>query len=182
MLKKISSLLLLSAVAILSVSQSAYAMRQPDMESALQALEDAESVLKESAANKGGHRAKALQLIKKAKREVRQGIRFVNKRAAGIELKQKREREAKEALRLKNEARERSRREREARERSRRDREARERRNERRPVDRNERRRGEAASARAKKLNICIKKARNNEMQIRVCNKKFGKQRREERR
>ncbi|MDH5516507.1 MAG: hypothetical protein OEY36_01635 [Gammaproteobacteria bacterium] len=168
MLKKLSLCLLLSGVAVLSVSQSAYAMRQPAMDSALQALDDAEKILQGAEANKGGHRVKALQLIKKAQREVRQGIRFANTRAADLELKQRREREAREALRLQNEARERERRERELRER----------RNAR-PVDRNDRRRDEAASARDRKYNNCIKQARNNDRRIDACNKQFGQERRE---
>ncbi|MDH5391943.1 MAG: hypothetical protein OEY11_02030 [Gammaproteobacteria bacterium] len=170
MLKKLSSLLFLSAIAVMAVSQSAYAMRQAAMESAMQALEDAESVLKDATANKGGHRVKALQLIKKAKSEIRQGIRFANARANEMQLKQKREREASEALRLKNEARERTRR----------DREARERRNDR-PAERGDRRRGEAQSAQDRKYNTCIRQARNSERQIQACNKKFGKKRLERR-
>ena len=49
---------------------------QPNMRKALAALEDARGFLQNAATNKGGHRAKALDLTSQAIGEVRAGIRF----------------------------------------------------------------------------------------------------------
>jgi hypothetical protein len=49
---------------------------QPNMRNALASLEDARRYLQNAAQNKGGHRARALDLTSQAIGEVRAGIRF----------------------------------------------------------------------------------------------------------
>jgi hypothetical protein len=46
------------------------------MQAALDHLERAEENLEDASNDKGGHRVKALRLVREAKSEVRQGIRF----------------------------------------------------------------------------------------------------------
>ncbi len=67
----------------------ALAKRQVAMENTLRALDRAEKTLRKAVPNKGGHRVKALRLIRQAKEEVRRGIEFANRRAAGGQLKKK---------------------------------------------------------------------------------------------
>ena len=50
------------------------AQRQPHMEEALRALQQAKFQLEKAAHNKGGHRVKAIQLIDQAMEEVRLGM------------------------------------------------------------------------------------------------------------
>ena len=47
---------------------------QPHMEAALKALQNAASQLQDAADDKGGHRAKAIQLVSQAINQVQQGI------------------------------------------------------------------------------------------------------------
>jgi Ni/Co efflux regulator RcnB len=89
MMKKILITLFLSSVVVLSVNQSAFAMRQPAMERSLQILQNAERVLRKARPNKGGHRYKALKHIQEAMHEIREGIEFANRRPAGGQLKQR---------------------------------------------------------------------------------------------
>lgn len=49
---------------------------QPQMHSALASLKDAERHLEKATADKGGHRAKALELVRDAIREVKRGIAY----------------------------------------------------------------------------------------------------------
>jgi hypothetical protein len=56
----------------------AHADAQPKMRRALEALQLAESTLKEASTDKGGHRVKALALTRDAIKEVRAGIAFDN--------------------------------------------------------------------------------------------------------
>jgi hypothetical protein len=49
---------------------------QPRMQAALEHLERAEENLENATNDKGGHRARALRLVREALSEVRQGIRF----------------------------------------------------------------------------------------------------------
>ena len=49
---------------------------QPRMQAAMEHLERAEENLENASNDKGGHRAKALRLVREALAEVRQGIRF----------------------------------------------------------------------------------------------------------
>jgi len=80
---------LVTAGLLMAISQSAFAMRQPAMENAMRALDNAERILKKALPNKGGHRARAMKHIRKARQEVRKGIEFANRRGAGGQLKKK---------------------------------------------------------------------------------------------
>ena len=53
---------------------------QPRMQAALDHLERAEKNLEEASNDKGGHRVKALRLVREAMGEVRDGIRFDRQR------------------------------------------------------------------------------------------------------
>jgi len=86
--KKISGMFVMTGI-LMSLSQSAFAMRQPAMENAMRALDNAERILKKALPNKGGHRAKAMRHIRKARQEVRKGIEFANRRGAGGQIKKK---------------------------------------------------------------------------------------------
>jgi len=88
--KKISEVFVMVGLLML-LSQSAFAMRQPAMENTMRALDNAERILKKALPNKGGHRARALRHIRKAKQEVRKGIDFANRRGAGGQLKKKKD-------------------------------------------------------------------------------------------
>ncbi len=52
---------------------------QPKMQKALDALIVAEKQLKKGSHDKGGHRTKALELVKKAKKEVKKAIKYDRK-------------------------------------------------------------------------------------------------------
>ena len=58
----------------------AFAEPQPNMKEALEHLEKAKASLKNATADKGGHRAKAIDLVDKAIEQVEKGIKFDNKR------------------------------------------------------------------------------------------------------
>lgn len=58
----------------------AMAEKQPMMAKALHNLEDAKQALENATADKGGHRVKALGLVKDAIAEVKNGIEFDNKK------------------------------------------------------------------------------------------------------
>ena len=49
---------------------------QPHMEEALTNLDRAEADLRQADHDKGGHRDRALELVQRAQREVREGMRF----------------------------------------------------------------------------------------------------------
>ena len=49
---------------------------QPEMQAALRDLQQAQQKLQNSSENKGGHRAKALQLTRAAISDVQQGIQY----------------------------------------------------------------------------------------------------------
>jgi hypothetical protein len=68
----------LFAIALLSVSTNSIA-DQPKMQAALDALIIAENQLKKGSHDKGGHRAKALALVKKAKKQVKKAIKYDRK-------------------------------------------------------------------------------------------------------
>ena len=68
----------LGAVLATSIS-TAVADRQPLMRDALQNLKQAQTSLKNAAHDKGGHRAKALELTNAAIVQVEKGIAFDNK-------------------------------------------------------------------------------------------------------
>lgn len=52
---------------------------QPQMQSALQSLRQAEEALRRADSDKGGHRMKALQLVTDAEREIQAGIAYDNR-------------------------------------------------------------------------------------------------------
>lgn len=89
MWKKILVSLFISSVVMISINQSAFAMRQPAMERSLQILQHAERVLMRPSADKGRHRAKALRHIRKAMKEIRKGIESANRRSEGGHYKQR---------------------------------------------------------------------------------------------
>ena len=53
---------------------------QPHMEAALEALKNARRELNAATADKGGHRGKAIELVKEAMGEVEKGIEWAKKR------------------------------------------------------------------------------------------------------
>ena len=69
----------LALVALTFVAGRASAVPQPSMESALGHLEQAKAALERAEHNKGGFRAKALQLTSQAIVAVREGIAVGNK-------------------------------------------------------------------------------------------------------
>lgn len=90
MLKKIFVTMFLSGLIVLSINQSAFAMRQTGMERSLSILQNAERVLRGTATNKGGHRYKALNHIQKAIYEIREGIDYANRRSSEGRREQRR--------------------------------------------------------------------------------------------
>jgi hypothetical protein len=79
-LAKLTPSLLLAAIAATAGGFGGYAIAsQPHMESALAHLDSAESELQQATADKGGHRQRALDLVHRAQKEVREGIRFDRK-------------------------------------------------------------------------------------------------------
>ena len=61
---------------IAAQSSTLDAQKQPHMSSALDRLREAQKSLEAATHDKGGHRAKALKLVKEAIAEVEQGIHF----------------------------------------------------------------------------------------------------------
>ena len=66
---------LVAASAVLAFACASYA-DQPQMHAALQSLKDAKLHLEKADRDKGGHRARAEQLVSQALAEVRAGIEF----------------------------------------------------------------------------------------------------------
>jgi hypothetical protein len=54
------------------------ARRQPNMEAAMQHLRAAQDSLQDASSDKGGHRARALELIQQAIQETQEGIEYAN--------------------------------------------------------------------------------------------------------
>lgn len=75
---KLTSFALASALA-LSLVPAVGADPQPKMRDALDHLQTAEQVLQGAAHDKGGHRAKALELTRAAITQVKAGIKFDNR-------------------------------------------------------------------------------------------------------
>ncbi|MBI2373033.1 MAG: hypothetical protein HYV07_03440 [Deltaproteobacteria bacterium] len=73
--------ILVGAICLLAgaVSGQALAERQPFMRAALRNLEQAKEQLQKASADKGGHRAKAIDLVSSAIDEVKAGIEHDNK-------------------------------------------------------------------------------------------------------
>ena len=57
----------------------ATAERQPEMVAAYKHLEAAKSALERASADKGGHRAKAIELVNQAMAETEKGAQYANK-------------------------------------------------------------------------------------------------------
>jgi len=80
---KVTSFALVAVLAAVignSAINSADAEPQPKMRSALSSLESALGDLKAATADKGGHRVKAISLVNDAITQVKEGIKFDNKR------------------------------------------------------------------------------------------------------
>jgi hypothetical protein len=76
---KLTSFALAAVLAASVAVPAVVADPQPKMRTALDSLRTAERALEQATHDKGGHRAKALQLTKQAIDEVQAGIRFDNK-------------------------------------------------------------------------------------------------------
>jgi hypothetical protein len=61
---------------------------QPEMRAALQSLRDAENSLQRASRDKGGHRGRAIDLIRQAEREVQAGIDYDNRHLSPGERRQ----------------------------------------------------------------------------------------------
>ena len=61
---------------------------QPEMHAALQSLRDAENSLQRASRDKGGHRGRAIDLIRQAEREVQAGIDYDNRHVSPGERRQ----------------------------------------------------------------------------------------------
>jgi type IV secretory pathway VirB6-like protein len=72
-----------AAIGLLGASAKSADAYQGNMERALSSLYQARSSLREATANKGGHRAKAMDLIAQAIAETQAGIEFANERGGG---------------------------------------------------------------------------------------------------
>jgi hypothetical protein len=77
---KLTSLALAAALAASTLVPDVTAEPQPKMRAALDSLREAARSLEQATHDKGGHRAKALQLTRSAIDEVQAGIRFDNRR------------------------------------------------------------------------------------------------------
>ena len=77
---KLTSFALAAALAASTLVPDVTAEPQPKMRAALDSRRGAERALEQASHDKGGHRAKALQLTKQAIDEVQAGIKFDNKR------------------------------------------------------------------------------------------------------
>ena len=76
---KLTSFALAAGLAAATLVPDVTADPQPKMRAALDSLRDAQRSLEQASHDKGGHRAKALQLTKQAIDEVQAGIRFDNR-------------------------------------------------------------------------------------------------------
>ena len=75
-MKSTKSILCAAALLLASAAASAFVPDQPRMQSARADLQAARAQLRSATADKGGHRAKALEQIEAAITEVNEGIRF----------------------------------------------------------------------------------------------------------
>jgi predicted transcriptional regulator len=89
MRKALASLATVVLLVVLSGSSSRMEAqqpeRQPNMSAALNHLREAERSLEAATHDKGGHRVKALKLVKEAIAEVEQGVRYDDTHASGQE-------------------------------------------------------------------------------------------------
>jgi hypothetical protein len=68
----------LAAIGLLGATAKSANAYQGNMERALSSLSEALSALRESTANKGGHRARAMDLVRQAMDETQAGIAFAD--------------------------------------------------------------------------------------------------------
>jgi hypothetical protein len=68
----------MAAIGLLGASAKSASAYQGNMEHALSSLQQAFDLLRESTANKGGHRARAMDLVQQAIDETQAGIAFAN--------------------------------------------------------------------------------------------------------
>ena len=76
---KLTSLALAAALAAATIVPEVTADPQPKMQAALDSLHSAQHSLEQATADKGGHRAKAIELTKQAIDQVQAGIKFDNR-------------------------------------------------------------------------------------------------------
>lgn len=77
MAKRFSAILLAGAL-LLSMALPVFAEDQPHMQAALEALQNAEKQLEQATKDKGGHREKALEQVRAAIAQVKEGMRYDN--------------------------------------------------------------------------------------------------------
>ena len=67
-----------AAAGVTLAAGPAQARRQPNMHEAIKHLRKAEAALERSSTDKGGHRKRAIDLVREAIRETERGIRYAN--------------------------------------------------------------------------------------------------------
>ena len=72
-----------AAVALLGITAKSADAYQGNMERALESLHQALESLRQSTANKGGHRARAMDLVRQAIEETRGGVDFADAHGGG---------------------------------------------------------------------------------------------------
>jgi hypothetical protein len=72
-----------AAIGLLGATAKSAEAYQGNMERALSSLNEALVSLRESTANKGGHRARAMDLVRQAMDETQAGITFANEHGGG---------------------------------------------------------------------------------------------------
>jgi hypothetical protein len=72
-----------AAIGLLGASAKSADAYQGNMEHALSSLNQAFGLLRESTANKGGHRARAMELVRQAIDETQAGIDFADEHGGG---------------------------------------------------------------------------------------------------
>ena len=73
----------IAAIGLLGASAKSASAYQGNMEHALSSLHQALGSLRESTANKGGHRARAMDLVRQAIDETQAGIAFADEHGGG---------------------------------------------------------------------------------------------------
>ena len=68
--------ILLAAALLLSMAVPVFAEDQPHMQAALEALQNAERQLQQAEHDKGGHREKALEQVRAAIAQVKEGMKY----------------------------------------------------------------------------------------------------------
>jgi hypothetical protein len=72
-----------AAIGLLGASTQSAKAFQGNMERALASLHEALESLRESTANKGGHRARAMELVRQAIAETQAGVEFADEHGGG---------------------------------------------------------------------------------------------------